>query len=568
MTDIERTATDRVTREIVRFLESSKPEVLALRGAWGVGKTYLWNKLLEQTKATIGLKKYAYVSLFGLQNLNELKYSIYENTIDTKDVGIEPSLKTLQTNTDFVVKSFGTQLISVISRFKGASATLEAISFLAVRDRIVCIDDLERRGSNLRIIDVLGLVSYLTERRGCKVVMILNDEALTDTDAKDLARYQEKVIDLSLLFAPTEEESVRIALDKDAPTTHLLSQRCISLGVSNIRVIKKIERLFADVLPVLNGYHEKVAEQAASTLTLLGWAYFSRTAADDNALIDFILARRDDQMAGVFDDADEQPEQHKWDTLLDNYGYSSTDAFDLALFDGVKCGFFDEDLIKRNAEEMNERLKQMDSTKSFADAWALFHESFKDNTRDIVRALVSAMQFHAKFVTPSELNGAVSLLKTLGRERAAKYVLAHFIKRRQDEDYNFYDLASHPFTENIQDPDVLHAFAEKLKTFREERSPEEILHSIGFNHGWSQTDTKLLATLSVDDYYNMFKNLEGLRLRRVIGAALGFHGIRQQDPAYGTIADNAKAALILIGKESPLNARRLLKFHITADDLA
>jgi hypothetical protein len=273
-------------------------------------------------------------------------------------------------------------------------------------------------------------------------------------------------------------------------------------------------------------------------------------------------------MAGVFDDADEQPEQHKWDTLLDNYGYSSTDAFDLALFDGVKCGFFDEDLIKRNAEEMNERLKQMDSTKSFADAWALFHESFKDNTRDIVRALVSAMQFHAKFVTPSELNGAVSLLKTLGRERAAKYVLAHFIKRRQDEDYNFYDLASHPFTENIQDPDVLHAFAEKLKTFREERSPEEILHSIGFNHGWSQTDTKLLATLSVDDYYNMFKNLEGLRLRRVIGAALGFHGIRQQDPAYGTIADNAKAALILIGKESPLNARRLLKFHITADDLA
>jgi predicted AAA+ superfamily ATPase len=86
LTDIERTATDRVTREIVRFLESSKPEVLALRGAWGVGKTYLWNKLLEQTKATIGLKKYAYVSLFGLQNLNELKYSIYENTIDTKDV--------------------------------------------------------------------------------------------------------------------------------------------------------------------------------------------------------------------------------------------------------------------------------------------------------------------------------------------------------------------------------------------------------------------------------------------------------------------------------------------------
>ncbi len=568
LTDVERTATDRVTREIVRFLKSSKSEVLALRGAWGVGKTHLWNKLLEETKATIGLKKYAYVSLFGLQNLNELKYSIYENTIDTKDVGIEPSLKTLQTNTDFVVKSFGTQLISVISRFKGASATLEAISFLAVRDRIICIDDLERRGTNLRIIDVLGLVSYLTERRGCKVVMILSEEALSDPDAKDLARYREKVIDLSLLFAPTEEESVKIALANDAPTTHLLSERCISLGVSNIRVIKKIERLFTDVLPLLSGYHEKVAEQAASTLTLFGWAYFSKTAEDDNALIDFILARPEDSFAGILEDDAERPEQHKWDMLLDNYGYASTDAFDLALFDGVKRGFFDEDLIKRNAEEMNERLKQMDSTKSFADAWALFHESFKDNTRDIVRALVSAMQFHAEFVTPSELNGAVSLLKTLGRERAAKYVLNHFMKRRQHEDYAFYDLASHPFAQNIQDPDVIHAFAEKLKTFRDERSPEDILHSIGSNHGWSQADTKRLATLSVDDYYTMFKSMEGERLRRVIGAALGFQAIREQDQTYGKIADTAKAALILIGKESPLNARRLLKFHITAEDLA
>ena len=204
----------------------------------------------------------------------------------------------------------------------------------------------------------------------------------------------------------------------------------------------------------------------------------------------------------------------------------------------------------------------------FKGASALFHESFKENTPDIVRALVRAIQFHAKFVTPSELNGAVSLLKTLGRERAAKYVLKHFMKHRQDEDYAFYDLASHPFIENIQDPDVLHAFAEKLKTFPVERSTEDILHSIGMNHGWSKTDTKLLAALSVDGYYAMFKNLEGSRLRRVIGAALGFRPIREQDPAYGTIADNAKAALMLIGKESPLNARRLLKFHITADDLA
>jgi hypothetical protein len=564
---IERTSTDRVTHEIVRFLESPKTEVLALRGAWGVGKTYLWNKLLKETKATISLKKYAYVSLFGLQTLNELKYAIYENSINSKDVGIEPSLETFQSNTDFVVKSASKNLISIIAKFKGASATLETISFLAVRDRIICIDDLERRGTSLRVIDVLGLVSYLTEHRGCKVILILNDEALTDADRKDLARYQEKVIDLSLLFAPTEDESVKIALDKDAPTTLLLAERCIALGVSNIRVIKKIERLFANVLPLLKDYHAKISEQAASTLTLFGWAHFSKTAEDDDRFIEHILHRQKDSFEDLLGH-EEAPDQEKWDTILDNYGYVSTDAFDLVLLDGVRRGFFDEERIRTHAEEMNERLEEMASTKSFADAWDLFHGSFKDNVSDIVGALMDALKQHTRFVTPSELNGAISLLKTLNRERAAAYALRLFMERRQDEDYAFFDLASHPFGEQIQDPDVRSAFAEKLKTFKEERSAGDILHSISFNHGWGQADTRLLATLTVDDYYAMFRELENPRLRRIIGAALGFDALRGQDPAYGTIADNAKAALIRIGKESPLNARRLLKFHINAEDLA
>jgi len=567
MANDERTATSRVTHEIVRFLESPKPEVLALRGEWGVGKTYLWNTLIAQTKVSIALKKYAYVSLFGLQSLNELKYSIFENTIDTKNIGIEPSLTTLKTNTDFVVETAGKHLLSILSRVRGASAALEAASFLAVKDRIICIDDLERRGSGLRIIDVLGLVSYLTEHRGCKVILILNDEALGEADKKDLARYQEKVIDLSLLFAPTEEECVDIALDKSVPTTHLLAGRCVALGVSNIRVIKKIERLFAHALPLLEEYDVKITEQAASTLTLFGWSHFSRTADDDDKFIEFVCQKRDDSLAGL-GGANPSPQHDEWNNLLDAYGYSSTDDFDLALLDGVRRGFFDEERLKQNAEILDEKCDEMASTKSFSEAWALLYDSFKDNTRDVVRSLMKAFRHHTRFVTPSELNGAVSLLKSLGRDKAAEYALRLFMKRRGHEDYAFFDLSQHPFAEQIQDPDVVHAFSEKLKTFREVRSPEEILHTISFTHGWSAADTQLLESLSVDDYYDMFKRLENPRLRRIVGAALGFHAIRQQDPSYPAIADNSKAALIRIGRESPLNARRLIKYHITEQDLA
>ena len=58
-----------VEKEIARFLASTEPEVLCLRGKWGVGKTYSWNAFLRQAKdkGEIALKSYSYVSLFGVE---------------------------------------------------------------------------------------------------------------------------------------------------------------------------------------------------------------------------------------------------------------------------------------------------------------------------------------------------------------------------------------------------------------------------------------------------------------------------------------------------------------------
>jgi Cdc6-like AAA superfamily ATPase len=56
---------DAIKSEITRFLKSSTPEVMAIKGSWGVGKTYSWNKFLLDAKnnTNIALEKYSYVSL-------------------------------------------------------------------------------------------------------------------------------------------------------------------------------------------------------------------------------------------------------------------------------------------------------------------------------------------------------------------------------------------------------------------------------------------------------------------------------------------------------------------------
>lgn len=85
------TSLNKLKEQIFEFLAKEPTEeptqigeVLAIRGAWGVGKTYAWNVFLKEAKNKnkIALKKYSYVSLFGINSLDELKFSIYLNAKD------------------------------------------------------------------------------------------------------------------------------------------------------------------------------------------------------------------------------------------------------------------------------------------------------------------------------------------------------------------------------------------------------------------------------------------------------------------------------------------------------
>ena len=71
-----------VKAEIARFLAQSEPGVLGLRGRWGVGKTYAWNEQLNAALKAGGVsqKVYAYVSLFGINSLDQLKFAIFEQS--------------------------------------------------------------------------------------------------------------------------------------------------------------------------------------------------------------------------------------------------------------------------------------------------------------------------------------------------------------------------------------------------------------------------------------------------------------------------------------------------------
>ena len=41
---------DLIKNEITSFLKDTTPEIFILKGNWGVGKTHLWEKLLEDSR--------------------------------------------------------------------------------------------------------------------------------------------------------------------------------------------------------------------------------------------------------------------------------------------------------------------------------------------------------------------------------------------------------------------------------------------------------------------------------------------------------------------------------------
>ena len=66
-------------KALQRFLSDPEPEVLCIKGKWGVGKTYAWDEAVKEAvdNKALKLKKYAYVSLFGVKDSSDILQSVF-----------------------------------------------------------------------------------------------------------------------------------------------------------------------------------------------------------------------------------------------------------------------------------------------------------------------------------------------------------------------------------------------------------------------------------------------------------------------------------------------------------
>jgi hypothetical protein len=551
-------------QQIGRFLVTDSPEILSIKGAWGVGKTYAWNRYLESAKKQnrIALAKYSYVSLFGINSLAELKFAIFENMIERRAIGSLPTIDSFKSNTSDLHRTFGKKKLSFIPAGGGLDNNpfmLNSLAFLALERTLICIDDFERKGSAISAQDILGLLSQLKEQKNCKIVLILNDERLGDDSSADYNRLREKVIDTEVRFAPSSQDCVDIALQADKIGT-LLSAYIIKLKISNIRIIKKIERLARVLAAYLQSSDTPVLDRALKTLTLLTWCYYSQ--AGDAPDYTYVLRRN-----SAFSDLDEQAvmstQQQRWNAILRDYGNYALDDFDLQIAYLVENGHVAEKELMNEAMLWNEQYQLSHTNLSFQEAWDKFNESFDDNTQEVIDCLSGCFSTQARHINPVNLDGAVRLLRFLNKDKLASKIIDTYIQKRAEE-VDLFNLSNYAPGE-LRDREVISKFKQLMKRARSQQTMQELCDILLQKDENVEQEEIRLARAEVSEFVRLFKEQRGPKLTQYIDLCLRYNHLSGVTDAQKMITDKATAALQEIGRESKLNASRVRRFGIRVD---
>ena len=187
----------------IQLLAEQENKVIALSGKWGTGKSHLWREVRDESQDE-RVKKSLYVSLFGLGDINEVKLKIVQVAIaNSKDF---PGLWRKVTSSIAPIRN-------VLESLHKGFSVLNDVALLAVptilKDRVIVLDDIERKHEKLSIDEVLGFIDEFTQQHGARFILIMNSDQLVKKEIWETLR--EKVVDQELRLNTSPSEAFDIA---------------------------------------------------------------------------------------------------------------------------------------------------------------------------------------------------------------------------------------------------------------------------------------------------------------------------------------------------------------------
>lgn len=328
-------------KQMLELLSDRDIKVIALSGKWGTGKTHLWGEVVKESDDE-NVKGALYVSLFGLSGIDQLKRKLIESVAP----GAQAHPRIWE-----AAKQAVTSGIKVLEGFhKGFGAlgdlNLLLLAPLMLRERVIVIDDIERKHEKLGIDEILGFIDEYTQRNNARFVLILNDNQLAKREVWETLR--EKVIDQELRLLTTPEEAFSIAIGLfPSENSESIKEASIVCGLTNIRIIGKVIKAVNRILG------DRVLEDALLARvipSIILFAAIHYKGLEDGPDFQFALSIGSSSERRYLKDknkdlTDEEKRRVKWRLLINELGIYGCDEFETLVVEFLELGLFDRSKI-------------------------------------------------------------------------------------------------------------------------------------------------------------------------------------------------------------------------------
>lgn len=562
---------------------NSEDQVLVIRGAWGVGKTYLWDKYIKTRQESGELTQiaYSYVSLFGKSSLADIRVAIFQNAkqISTDERVEQKFDEQIAASTDLLAKAPWVretgEKVSGKVRFMGwltnlarytpytdkYSSIIASLEYSLVKDYIVCFDDLERKSSALSVREVMSLADELARRKNCKVVLIFNDNSFSDDkDKKEFEAYREKVVDAELDFAPSHADNLACVFARNDSLFPKIEPIAIALDLKNIRVIKKLKRLIDAFRSLLGTPDELVWGEFLNHASVLCWSYFLRAEA---LPYDYVKNRLgESSWASYFGTKEDEltPDEKRY-RAISNTVQLSPSIFDSYICAYLERGHFDEESFKREVADLGGKVDVQKAHAELNKIWKRYTDTFAENEAELVLLLNEALSKNVEKINVSEYSSALELLAELGEDVSAhmdRYVTLHGASLAQMDRHDSIVARRVTYKPLLDRIKAIQAQGTSLDI-------DQVTMGIAINRGWNPEDIDFLASLSKHELTRWILSEPADLSTKLRGGLLFFGGLQggsgQDTKKFETIYRTAKSALAEIASSNKLNQKRVKQMY-------
>ena len=204
--------------------------------------------------------------------------------------------------------------------------------------------------------------------------------------------------------------------------------------------------------------------------------------------------------------------------LLTGYGYLHTDEMDKVLIEFVKKGYLDKKSFHELLAKKNYVVKQRENT--YKNAWALYHNSFKNNQDEFAKILAHNFKEESANLTLEQLQETVGILRELDYGNLANELIDCYVIDEIPKD------SIRCFLESSSSNGWDKLLIDKLKSIQSnsavQRSLAEITDELKYLKGWNPGDVAELDSFSEEDYYQFLISYKGEDLYYRVKACLQF----------------------------------------------